>query len=261
MPVIRPLRCRVVVPCHNEAARLDPDAFLAFAASHVHVSFLLVDDGSTDDTVAVLSALAAKRPTSFEVLALTPNRGKGEAVRAGLRHALSGPVDAVGYWDADLATPLDAFDRFHDLLRDRPDLEIAMGARVKLLGRDVDRPWNRHVFGRVAATAASSILRLPVYDTQCGAKLLRKTDTLKTVLARPFLSRWAFDVELLMRWLVAHETLAPGEVERRIVEIPLHSWHDVRGSKVTVIDMAKAPVDLLRIWWDGGRVAERPKIG
>lgn len=261
MPVIRPLRCRVVVPCHNEAERLDADAFHAFAAANPHVTFLLVDDGSTDGTLAVLSALAARRSTSFEVLALTPNRGKGEAVRAGLRQALSGQCDAVGYWDADLATPLDAFPLFHDLMRDRPEVEIVMGARVKLLGRDVDRPWNRHVFGRVAATAASSILHLPVYDTQCGAKLLRKTDTLKRLLQRPFLSRWAFDVELLKRWLVAHDNLPEGDVERRIVEIPLHSWHDVRGSKVTAADMAKAPLDLLRIWWDGGRVADKPKIG
>ena len=259
MPVIRPLRCRVVVPCHNEAERLNADAFDAFAAANPHVTFLLVDDGSTDGTLAVLSALAARRAASFEVLALTPNRGKGEAVRAGLRQALSATCDAVGYWDADLATPLDAFPQFHDLLRDRPDVEIAMGARVKLLGRDVDRPWNRHVFGRVAATAASSILRLPVYDTQCGAKLLRKTDTLKLILKRPFLSRWAFDVELLKRWLVAHGNLEEGEVERRIVEIPLHSWHDVRGSKVTAADMAKAPLDLARIWWDGGAVDRKAR--
>lgn len=252
MPVIRPLRTRVVVPCHNESARLDLDLFRTYAKAHVHVRFLLVDDGSSDDTADKLAELAASVPGSFEVLALTPNRGKGEAVRAGLRHVLR-DADVVGYWDADLATPLSMIDVFHDALRDRPELSIVMGARVKLLGRDVDRPWTRHVFGRVAATAASALLQLPVYDTQCGAKLLRVDPQLTQVLSRPFLTRWAFDVELLQRWLKLH-ALPLGEVERRILEVPLPSWHDVRGSKVTPLDMARAPLDLLRIWRDGGRL-------
>ncbi len=82
-------RLTVVVPCYNEAARLDAAPLLAFVDSHADASLLLVDDGSTDATAAVLDRLAAERPGRIRALSLTPNGGKAEAVRRGLRDALA----------------------------------------------------------------------------------------------------------------------------------------------------------------------------
>src|SRR5438132_292008 len=77
----------------------------------------------------------------------------------------------IGYWDADLSTPLDQVDRLLAALRDDPQCRLAMGSRVKRLGADIMRRPSRHILGRIFATFASGILGFGVYDSQCGAKL------------------------------------------------------------------------------------------
>lgn len=240
------MRATIVVPCYNEAARLDPDAFVAFADAHPDVTFLLVDDGSTDTTRQVHAATAARAPGRITTLALDANGGKAEAVRRGVLRALDDGAPAVGFWDADLATPLALIPEFVRVLDERPDVEIVLGSRVRLLGRRIERDPRRHYFGRVAATAVSRMLGLAVYDTQCGAKLFRTTPRLRELFAEPFATRWVFDVEILARWMIA--TGHRGEAaEQAIVELPLPEWRDVRGSKLKWTDFVRAPLELWRI--------------
>jgi dolichyl-phosphate beta-glucosyltransferase len=184
----------IVIPCYNEAARLDRAAFEAAMAAWDSPVFVFVDDGSTDSTLLVLQALQHQSPGRCHVLALPENRGKAEAVRHGLNAALAGGATRVGYWDADLATPLTTIEEFARELDDRPHIQVVMGSRVRMLGRDIQRSTFRHCVGRVYATLASLVLRLPVYDTQCGAKLFRRSSALEHALTDPFRSRWAFDV-------------------------------------------------------------------
>src|SRR6266508_755731 len=110
----------LVVPCFNEAQRLDPVKF-AVLADHPGMSLVFVDDGSTDATPAVLADLAATSP-SISVLTLQRNRGKGEAVRCGLLEASERDVDWVGYVDADLATPVQEIARLVNLAAARADV-------------------------------------------------------------------------------------------------------------------------------------------
>lgn len=234
----------VVIPCYNEATRLDPERVLALA-SVPDIVALLVDDGSTDETLTVLNGIADRSSGAVRVLRLPENMGKGEAVRMGLLHALRDGANVVGYLDADFSTPPAEMVRVLDALRD-PNIDVALGARVRLLGRHIDRRPARHLLGRVFATASSLALDLPVYDTQCGAKAMRRTPRLEAALAEPFLSRWAFDVELIGR--LSQATPAdPSVPDGRIVEVPLAEWRDVGGSRMSGADMAKAAVDLWRI--------------
>src|SRR3954468_463539 len=102
----------LVVPCYNEARRFHTDRVLEWLASEHQVRLVLVDDGSRDGTLALLERIRQRFPDRVSVVSLRPNRGKAEAVRAGLLYALDTfKPDIIGYWDADLATPLQAFDR------------------------------------------------------------------------------------------------------------------------------------------------------
>jgi len=238
----------LVVPCYDEAERLDASAFREFAASRPWLRFVFVDDGSRDGTRAILAGLAREAHGACELVALERNRGKAEAVRAGVLHALSGGAELVGFWDADLATPLAELDRFRACFAAEPALEVVLGSRVRLLGHRVERSELRHYFGRIAATCVSRILRLPVYDTQCGAKLFRATPALREVFREPFLTRWEFDVELLARWLDPPHGRGRPDLAGRIRELPLLEWHDVAGSRLRLRDFVRAPLELLRIW-------------
>jgi dolichyl-phosphate beta-glucosyltransferase len=237
----------VVVPCYNEAARLDRAAFRDFRLPGRRLRFCFVNDGSRDDTLAVLRGLCTGQPDLGLVLDLSPNRGKAEAVRQGLLAALELGPAVVGFWDADLATPLAELPRLCAVLDEHPDVELVLGSRVRLLGRRIERSALRHYLGRVFATGASVTLGLPVYDTQCGAKLLRAGPLARRLVAEPFLTRWVFDVELLAR-LSRLSRGTPLPVEQRIYELPLLRWTDVPGSKVRPWDFLRSGLELLRIW-------------
>ncbi len=237
----------VVVPCFDEAERFAADRFASFVAEHPSIDFLFVNDGSRDATLEVLRKLEQRDPTRLAVLDLPENRGKAEAARLGLLAAMEREPTALGYWDADLATPLDAIPSFVALPEDHPDLRMVLGSRVKLLGRTIERKAMRHYPGRVLATLSSMALGLAIYDTQCGAKLFRNAGEIRDVFQQPFLAGWLFDVEVLARFVRARR--ARGEpVDDAIYEFALHEWRDVPGSKIRARDFFVALADLWRIY-------------
>lgn len=237
----------LVVPCYNEAARLNVDLFRRFLAETRTARILFVDDGSRDQTAQILASVCRGYEDRAQILRHGRNKGKAEAVRLGVLHALTEfEPEIAGYWDADLATPLDSVKKFIETLDAQPQIEMVFGSRVKLLGRHVERSAVRHYLGRIFATAVSVVLRLPIYDTQCGAKLFRVTPQFKEVFAEPFLSKWVFDVEILARYLNAYGN-DPRRLEKLIYEYPLEKWVDVAGSKVHARDFLTAFVDVVRI--------------
>jgi dolichyl-phosphate beta-glucosyltransferase len=235
----------VVVPCYNEAERLKRDIFVDFALRTDTVHFVFVDDGSSDATATVLKELRVGLEDRVSVVSYSQNKGKAEAVRTGILHALEHPAcKVIGYWDADLATPLPSICRLAAIFEEHPHVDLVFGSRVKLCGRDIHRQPLRHYLGRVFATAVSIILDLVIYDTQCGAKLFRVKEDVVSALTQPFITRWIFDVEILARLIAASG--AKG-VEARTYEYPLESWEDVSGSKVRPNDFLKAMVDVVRL--------------
>lgn len=230
-----------VIPCFNEAKRLDP-AQIELLLSEPHTQVLLVDDGSTDGTLALLNELAARHRGRAAVLGLSPNVGKAEAVRKGLIQA-SATNGVVGYADADFSTPPLELHRLAAVLDERK-AAVVIGARVGLSGTQINRQPMRHYLGRLFGTAASLLLRTTIYDTQCGAKLFRVTPLLSVSLVEPFGSRWIFDVELLGRLLIGSGG-HPGIAADSLVEVPLHSWRDVGGSKLGLRSMVEVPWHLL----------------
>jgi glycosyltransferase involved in cell wall biosynthesis len=237
----------IVVPCFNEARRLRVEGF-ADLVRDGGVRLLFVDDGSRDDTLRVLRSICTQLgPRRAALLALEENGGKAEAVRRGLLRAIEDGASRVGFLDADLATPGSEMLRLLATL-DESGAQAVLAARVALLGTTIERKAWRHYLGRIFATAASLILDLRVYDTQCGAKAFRSSDRLASALARPFNARWAFDVELIGRLLIGVPGRA-GLSARDFVEMPLRSWTDVPDSKLGLADFPSLGIELLRVFF------------
>jgi glycosyltransferase involved in cell wall biosynthesis len=250
----RTLRVLIVIPAYNEESRINLQVYLEDlqalrrqldqTQSCCSVDILFVNDGSSDGTSRVIQQLCASEP-SFSLLDLPVNSGKAEAVRRGFVKALDSGIpiyDFIGYWDADLATPLAEVENLMLPLLANDQIQVAMGSRVKLLGRDIQRRPLRHYFGRIFATFVSLTLDLAVYDTQCGAKIFRTSEALRKTFSQTFVSRWIFDVEILAR-LRSHGV----DLESSIVEVPLRRWVDVAGSKVRMRDFLRAGMELLKI--------------
>ena len=243
------LTCCLVLPCFNEADRLR-GVELQRLLEDRRIRLVLVDDGSVDSTLGLLRTFESS--SAVDVVALPHNVGKGEAVRRGLILGLSLDPDWLGYVDADMSTPADEVVRLLDLASARPDLDVVLGSRVALLGRHIPRSPFRHYAGRVFATFASQVLQLPAYDTQCGAKLFRRTAALDAAVGAPFRSRWAFDVELIGR------LLRGGTPTDRLWEEPLHTWTDIGGSRRSVSASVIATLSLVAVRRDLTRWRPRP---
>ena len=176
--------CTIIIPCYNEAERLDTSSFASFMDRYPDIAFLFVNDGSTDRTRDVLIRLCAARPNaSFWELA--ENSGKAEAVRQGILKAAESEScgNFIGVWDADLSTSLEEIPRF--LACARPGIWMVSGCRLRRLGGHVERSLIRHILGRSFATIISNYLDLPVYDTQCGAKLYAREEITRLVIPVP----------------------------------------------------------------------------
>lgn len=204
----------------------------------------LVNDGSADDTGHVIDTLQARQTDRIQTVHLASNVGKAEAVQLGvMRAAASKQFDLIGYWDADLSTPFSQLPAMLALFETHAGCRLVLGSRLQRLGSTIDRDWSRHALGRVFATAASLVLDLPVYDSQCGAKLFDAA-LVDVLFGEPFTTKWLFDVELLAR---LRNHLGRAATLGAVVEVPLTHWREVAGSKISVGYMAAAPVGLLKI--------------
>lgn len=222
----------LVVPCYNERHRLEMGRF---AEAGPALELLFVDDGSTDGTGDFLEQ---HKPPGAQCLRLGGNLGKAEAVRAGMLAACrDSRADWIGFWDADLATPLDEVASFLDYARLHPEpVDAVFGSRISRLGARVERSYLRHLFGRAFATAAGLALRVGTYDSQCGAKLFRR-QIVHRAFGEPFVSRWIFDLEIVLRLKSAN-----------VIEYPVHQWSDVKGSKLNVLpELFRTARDIARI--------------
>ncbi|GGH39931.1 hypothetical protein IA57_01700 [Mangrovimonas yunxiaonensis] len=234
--------CAIIIPCFNEANRIDSEKFKTFEKQNSNIVFYFINDGSTDDTRPVLDELC-KSSSHFNVLHLEKNGGKAEAIRQGILN-LKTDYDYIGYLDADLSTPLKEIDRLLKFAQDNHK-KFVMGSRIKIVGNAIDRRLKRHISGRIVATIIDSfILRLGIYDTQCGAKII-DSQLAKELFKEPFQTKWLFDVELILRTKLKYGKTYCLE---NMVEVPLLQWQDIGQSKITFGDILKLPSDFIKIY-------------
>jgi glycosyltransferase involved in cell wall biosynthesis len=229
-------RICLVIPCYNEEHRLDIDEYRKFSG---RMDFLFVNDGSSDGTLKLLE----REVSGFaSVLSLEKNSGKAEAVRRGMMHMRTLPsydgIEWAGFWDADLATPLDEVEnilKFGDFIC--PEADAVFGSRIYRLGSEIKRSPVRRLLSRFFCFIFKTLYRIETYDSQCGAKIFRKK-TIDDAFSEPFISKWIFDVEIILRLK-----------NSRLVEYPVKKWVDVKGSKVVKFgNIVTISRDVFKLW-------------
>lgn len=236
----------VVIPCYQEAKRLPQKEYISFAKQSPHIFLLFVNDGSNDGTQAVLEDLKSRAHGNIEVLDLKNNVGKAEAVRQGIHYILKKPdIKFVGFLDADLSTPFAEFEHLLELIASRKNIKMISGSRIRRMGANIERRAFRHYAGRIIATIAGLfIVKIPAYDTQCGAKIFT-AEHAQAVFKDSFISRWLFDMEIYCRSIII---LGYENCLKSIYEFPLNEWKHVENSKITLKSMLNLPFEMMKIY-------------
>jgi dolichyl-phosphate beta-glucosyltransferase len=205
----------VVVPAFNEERRLTRtlEATVAYLDGRGEpYELLVVDDGSSDRTAAVVTEWATARGASDRVRALRyePNRGKGHAVRYGVLRAAAS--ERILFMDADLATPIEELEKLEAALDPEHGVCYAIGSRPLRESQLVVRqPWYREISGRAFNKAVRLAATPGIADTQCGFKLLT-ADAGRAIFSRCVLDGFSFDVEAIFVARKLGYTVAEGPV-------------------------------------------------
>ncbi len=212
----------IVIPAYNEAQRIRPtlERIHAYGATlPFDWDVIVVSDGSSDATPELVEAFAKEHPR-FRLLAYTPNRGKGYAVRQGM---LAAQGDLVLFSDADLAAPIEEFDKL--LAAVRNGAAVAIGSRpLKESRLEIRQPFYREWLGRAFNKVVQMLAIRGIDDTQCGFKLFT-CEAAHAIFRRCKLDGFSFDLESL---------LLARDLGYRIAEVPIR-WAHQEGSKVVLL--------------------------
>ncbi len=234
----------LVIPCYNEAERLDVGKFISFLSGQDDIHIIFVNDGSKDHTIDVLKNIENVVPNQASVVDMEQNGGKAEAVRQGVLYALNHlPVHHIGFLDADLATTLEEMEQMVEFAQRNSYYQVVMGSRMTRIGANITRKFSRKVFSAVVGMMIQTVSQLPVNDTQCGAKLFSR-EIAEQIFADSFKSDWLFDVELLVR---IRQTYGKNYATQRIYEYPLMQWINADGSKVGLKEIYRTPIMIAKI--------------
>jgi dolichyl-phosphate beta-glucosyltransferase len=233
----RPL-ISVVIPAYNESARIGKaldDVLCCVHDRDWRAEVLVVNDGSTDDTAAIVREFAELHP-EVRLLNNPGNRGKGFSVRQGALHAVG---EIVMFTDADLSAPMEEAERLFAALRQGAD--IAIGSRwLERRRQTLKQPLYRQFFGRCFNTITRLVMGLPFADTQCGFKAFHRP-VAQTIFQLQRIERWGFDPELLFIALKRGYTIR---------EVPVTWGHDQRSRLSYLKDGVKMLEEIAYIRWE-----------
>ncbi len=244
----------IVIPCFNEEYRIKTDCYSKFLKKYDKVFICFVNDGSTDNTIALLKRLKGDFPEQILIINSLKNKGKAFAIREGVLKCLhTFSFIKIAYLDADLSTSLEecvSVSKQVDIATN-----FAFGSRIAKLDTTINRKLYRFLIGRYIATLISYQLGLKVYDTQCGCKVFERTLANK-LFHENFISRWLFDVEIFHRLIALY---GKNQLKYMVKEVPLKSWSDTENSSVPFSYFFKLWIDLRNIRRTY-KVVNQPKI-
>lgn len=229
-----------VVPMFNERARV-PDlcrAIRRWSPPFGGAEVVLVDDGSTDGTADLVQELLVGTDVEYRLVRLPTNRGKGAAVREGVRNSIG---TFVAFLDADLSVDFDQLERaLGMMLHHRAD--VACGSRRHPDTRIPEpQPVLRRLGGRCFNAMVRALGLSTFLDTQCGFKVFR-AGAARRIFEIVECDGFAFDVEVL--YVAEHLGL-------EVVAVPV-VWSHRDASKVSPLgDGARMARSLVGIRWRG----------
>ncbi|MSR54927.1 MAG: glycosyltransferase family 2 protein [Gemmataceae bacterium] len=221
-------RISLVLPAFNEAAGIGEaiaEAHESLAGMDYDFEILVVDDGSSDETAAIVADLSATWPR-VRLLAHARNLGYGAALRTGFQAAR---YELVAFTDADRQFFLDDLESLVDLA---DESHVVVGRRV-----DRKDPWRRRFLSKGYNLLARTFLGTGIRDIDCALKVFRK-DALECLL--PETRGFFVNTEMISRarrfgWNVA--------------EVGVRHRPRVKGSsKVSMMDVPRTFATLLRYW-------------
>jgi dolichyl-phosphate beta-glucosyltransferase len=228
-------RLSVVVPMYNETRRMKrtlPMLADYFRGQDSSVEFVVVDDGSSDNTAQMARELLGGGP-DVNVIESKPNRGKGHALKVGM---LAARGDLVLFTDADLSTPPGESSKFWVWFDE--GFDVVIGSR-KMAGAVLEKhqPLWRESMGKVFTWLTNRIATRDISDITCGFKCFTN-GAAQDLFSRSVIDDWSFDAEVL--FIAQKHGL-------RIKEVPVH-WHDESGTKVRIArDATRALLGLVKI--------------
>jgi dolichyl-phosphate beta-glucosyltransferase len=238
----------IVIPAFNESARIERAMSLVSHCIRTHrwdAEVLVVDDGSVDNTAALVEAWAQTHP-EVRLIRNGQNRGKGYSVRNGMLRAAG---EIVMFTDADLSSPIEEAELLFAAIDEGAD--IAIGSRW-LTGKRIvhKQPLYRRVFGRCFNALTRSVMRLPFADTQCGFKAFRR-ESAQLVFGLQKIERWGFDPEIL--FIAIKRGL-------KVKEVSVTWGHDERSRISYLRDGMQMLIELVYVRWNAftGRYNREP---
>lgn len=225
----------VVVPMYNETRRMKrtlPMLADYFRGQDYRVEFVVVDDGSSDNTAEMARQILGSGP-DVNVIESKPNRGKGHALKVGM---LAARGNLVLFTDADLSTPPGESSKFWSWFDE--GFDVVIGSR-KMAGAVLEKhqPLWRESMGKVFTWLTNRIATRDISDITCGFKCFTNAAA-QDLFSRSVIDDWSFDAEVL--FIAQKHGL-------RIKEVPVH-WHDESGTKVRIArDATRALLGLVKI--------------
>jgi dolichyl-phosphate beta-glucosyltransferase len=228
----------IVIPAYNEKARIGQTLELVLECVHSHnwnAEVLVVNDGSRDNTAAIIQEFAAKDPI-VRLINNPTNRGKGYSVRTGMLQAVG---EIVMFTDADLSSPMEEAELLFAAIREGAD--IAIGSRwLEVKRQTLRQPLYRRFFGRCFNAVTRMVMALPFADTQCGFKAFTR-EAAQTVFQLQRIERWGFDPEILFIAIKRGYTVR---------EVAVTWGHDERSRISYLRDGLKMLEELVFVRWN-----------
>ena len=235
-------RRSIIIPYFNELKRFPLDLFIKHAREMSNITFVLVDDGSTDGlTPIIMGLLKIHRLNNVIIIVQEQNLGKATCLHTGFTHSISMHCSEIGFFDADFSTSIEELVKLFDIMN-FTDSDAVIGSRQSTNDNSIESEWHRFLAGKIFAAFVRLYFRINLLDTQCGAKVFKVNKLLLNSLQQPIINPWLYDLQLILpiiysKGLVTEVRLKKwvnGTESKFNMRKGLHALFKLRQIKITV---------------------------